>query len=331
MAHVNSHTEPRRAKMLDLANKTVKGSTSQNRHVAKQEYHQWERAQARRTYRHLRDFRCSGNDECDCPGCSCELSATESVKDRTGQEPYFTTIDYRFDDLNGSLRSAKKWARRLGTSDAFHSWLKRNYPDTLAGRHAIGHLMDFGMFADSLGCCCSEFLDGVNSKTNFGQCTCGAFLPKDDLSGDALVRRADDGDLTDVDLSGWEHGGMLSRHPPSRRRSGWAWRSKFNFSGSNLTGANLSFAALEEAMMVGTNLTEADLTGANLFGANLAGAILVGANLAGAILCEVDLTGADLTGANLTGADLEEACLEGTDLTRVKWSHPGSTGITAVD
>jgi len=253
------------------------------------------------------------------------LSATESVKDRTGQEPYFTTIDYRFDDLNGSFRSAEKWARRLGTSDAFHSWLKRNYPDTLAGRHAIGHLMDFGMFADSLGCCCSEFLDGVNSKTNFGQCTCGAFLPKDDLSGDALVRRADDGDLTDVDLSGWEHGGMLSSYRRRRR----SWRSKFNFSGSNLTGANLSFAALEEAMMVGTNLTEADLTGANLFGANLAGAILVGANLAGAILCEVDLTGADLTGANLTGADLEDACLKGSDLTRVKWSHPGSTGITA--
>ena len=322
MAHVNSHTEPRRAKMLDLANKTVKGSTSQNRHVAKQEYHQWERAQARRTYRHLRDFRCSGNDECDCPGCSCELSATESVMDRRRIEPRNTTMDYSFDDLKGSVRSAEKWARRLGTSDAYYSWLKRNYPDTLAGRHAIDHLMEVSF----LGCRCSEFFYGVDSKFNFsGQCTCGAFLPKDDLSGDALVWRAVDGDLTDVDLSGWEHGGMLSPH----RRRRWSWRSKFNFSGSNLTGANLSFAALEEAMMAGTNLTGADLTGANLFGANLAGAILVGANLAGAILCEVDLTGADLTGANLTGADLEEACLEGSDLTRVKWSHPGSTGITA--
>lgn len=301
MAHVNSHTEPRRAKMLDLANKTVKGSTSQNRHVAKQEYHQWERAQARRTYRHLRDFRCSGNDECDCPGCSCELSATESVMDRRRIEPRNTTMDYSFDDLNGSLRSAEKWARRLGTSDAYHSWLKRNYPDTLAGRHAIDHLMELSF----LGCRCSEFLYGVGSKTNFGQCTCGAFLPKDELSGDALVWRAVDGDLTGVDLSGWEHGGMLS----PRRRRRWSWRSKFNFSGSNLTGANLSFAALEEATMVGTNLTGANLTGANLFGANLAAAILVG--------------------ANLTGADLEDVCLEGTDLTRVKWSHPGSTGITA--
>ena len=317
MAHVNSHTEPRRAKMLDLANKTVKGSTSQNRHVAKQEYHQWERAQARRTYRHLRDFRCSGNDECDCPGCSCDLSATESVEVRRRIEPPFTTIGYSFDDLNGSFRSAEKWARRLGTSDAYYSWLKRNYPDTLAGRHAIDHLMELSF----LGCRCSEFHYGVDSKANFGQCTCGAFLPKDDLSGDALVWRAVDGDLTDVDLSGWEHGGMLSPH--TRRR--WSWPSKFNFSGSNLTGANLSFAALEKATMAGTDLTGADLTGANLFGANLTGAILVGANLAGAVLCEVDLTG-----ANLTGADLEDACLDGTDLTRVKWSHPGSTGITAV-
>ena len=326
MAHVNSHTEPRRAKMLDLANKTVKGSNSQNRHVAKQEYHQWERTQARRTYRHLRDFRCSGNDECDCPGCLCELSTTESVEDRRGKEPHFTTISYRFDDLKGSFRSAKKWARRLGTSDAYHSWLKRNYPDTLAGRHAISHLMDPGFLYFHFRCRCREFLYGVNSKTNFGQCTCGAFLPKENLSGDALVWRAVDGDLTDVDLSGWEPGEWLSLRLLRRRRGG---RSKFNFSGSNLTAANLSFANLGEANMAGTNLTGADLAGANLSFADLTGAILAGAILAGASLYGADLTGADLTGADLTGADLEEACLEGTDLTRVKWSHPGSTEIAA--
>ena len=323
MAHVNSHTEPRRAKMLDLANKTVKGSNSQNRHVAKQEYHQWERTQARRTYRHLRDFRCSGNDECDCPGCSCELSATESVMDRRRIEPRNTTMDLSFDDLKGSVRSAEKWARRLGTSDAYYSWLKRNYPDTLAGRHAIDHLMEVSF----LGCRCSEFFYGVDSKFNFsGQCTCGAFLPKDDLSGDALVWRAVDGDLTDVDLSGWEPGEWLSFLLLRRRRGG---RSKFNFSGSNLAAANLSFADLGEAKMAGTNLTGADLAWANLSFADLTGAILAGAILAGASLYGADLTGADLTGADLTGADLEEACLEGTDLTRVKWSHPGSTEIAA--
>ena len=46
------------------------------------------------------------------------------------------------DDLGGALRSGEKWARRLGSSDAFLSWLKRNYPDTVAGRHAVERTLD---------------------------------------------------------------------------------------------------------------------------------------------------------------------------------------------
>ncbi len=180
MAHVNSHKEPRRAKMLDLANKTVKGSVgSRNarraRRGKKQLYHQWERRVGDQTYRHLRDFRCSGETECDCPGCSCE-PWTETRKRTVPLQ--FGEVAPSLDDLGGALRSAEKWAFRLGSSDALFSWLKENYPDTLAGRHAIDHIMEgltgwYGV----VQCKCKE-LEYASGKGNHGQCTCKAFLLK---------------------------------------------------------------------------------------------------------------------------------------------------------
>ena len=192
MAHINPHKEPRRAKMLDLANKSVKGSLGGNRsrrsvrRTTKQLYQQWERRSADRTYRHLRDFRCSGEAECDCPGCSCELGNTpEARKWAFWAYPHFENRD----DLAGAFRSAEKWALRLGSSDALLSWLKQNYPDTLAGRHAIDHIMEsfryggYGM----VQCKCDVDFGG---KGNHGQCTCKAFLPKNrHLSGQYRRRR----------------------------------------------------------------------------------------------------------------------------------------------
>ena len=180
MAHVNSHKEPRRARMLDLANKTVKGSVgSRNarraRRGKKQLYHQWERRVGDQTYRHLRDFRCSGETECDCPGCSCE-PWTETRKPTVPLQ--FGEVAPSLDDLGGALRSAEKWAFRLGSSDALFSWLKENYPDTLAGRHVIDHIMEgltgwYGV----VQCKCKE-LRNASGKGNHGQCTCKAFLLK---------------------------------------------------------------------------------------------------------------------------------------------------------
>ena len=51
----------------------------------------------------------------------------------------FEEVAPSLDDLGGAFRSAEKWAFRLGSSDALFSWLKENYPDTLAGRHVIDH------------------------------------------------------------------------------------------------------------------------------------------------------------------------------------------------
>ena len=179
MAHVNSHKEPRRAKMLDLANQSVKGSTgSQGRYSRpgwKRLAHHTERRYGDQTYRHLRDFRCSGDAECDCPGCSSEPGpSTRIPEDRWT----YCEIAPSLDDLGGAFRSAEKWALRLGSSDALFSWLKENYPDTLAGRHVIDHIMEgltgwYGV----VQCKCKE-LEYASGKGNHGQCTCKAFLLK---------------------------------------------------------------------------------------------------------------------------------------------------------
>lgn len=103
---------------------------------------------------------------------------------------------------------------------------------------------------------------------------------------------------------------------------------KRDFSGVNLTSANLC-----GANFVGINLNGADLVGVNLSNANLCGASLIcvrmehsnlsGANLYGASLggdlYDVDLSGADLrygdlAQANLLNADLNKAKLENANL-----------------
>ena len=257
MAHVNPHKEPRRAKMLDLANKSVKGSTGSagryGRPGWKRLAHHAERRYGDQTYRHLRDFRCSGDAECDCPGCSCELWTAGRIFTKWHWSWYWDSLD----DLGGVYRSAEKWALRLGSSDAFLSWLKRNYPDTVAGRHAVDHIMSD--IPRSLGCVCEIDWEEHGPKGNHGQCTCGAFLAKvnlcrADLSGEDLSGE----DLSDVDLS------------------------EADLSETNLSGANLFRA----------NLACSNLYNANLAGVNLSRAILYKANLEGA-----DLTGADLTWA----------------------------------
>ncbi|HEY9667858.1 MAG TPA: pentapeptide repeat-containing protein, partial [Coleofasciculaceae cyanobacterium] len=71
-----------------------------------------------------------------------------------------------------------------------------------------------------------------------------------------------------------------------------------------LAEANLEYADLSTAELVGINLA-----GANLRHTNLSWASLVGANFSNANLLEANLEGADLTGANLKGANLKSANL----------------------
>ena len=95
---------------------------------------------------------------------------------------------------------------------------------------------------------------------------------------------------------------------------------------TDLANANLAGADLRGTTLSGANLTHADLTGANLSqalldsavlrmaslaGANLIGANLLNADARGAILPNADLRGANVTGANLSNATLFQVNLTG--------------------
>jgi uncharacterized protein YjbI with pentapeptide repeats len=96
--------------------------------------------------------------------------------------------------------------------------------------------------------------------------------------------------------------------------------------GIDWSGCNLTIADLFNANLAGANLANSNLTGAYLGYANLTNADLTGANLTGANLVTTNLTGANLTGANLTTAtvvfsNLSGAHLSGANLSGVVSNH----------
>ncbi|MEO0842303.1 MAG: pentapeptide repeat-containing protein [Cyanobacteria bacterium J06643_5] len=112
-------------------------------------------------------------------------------------------------------------------------------------------------------------------------------------------------ELTEANLAGIKLSGVDLSH---------ADLSIVNLSGSNLTKANLSYAQLNVARLSGAhlegaNLTKASLNVANLIRANLNNAQLVQASLIRSELIRADFSRANLLEANLTNADLREATL----------------------
>jgi hypothetical protein len=117
----------------------------------------------------------------------------------------------------------------------------------------------------------------------------------------------------------------------------------------NLTGANLSRADMESAVMPGAaasfvdfhraDLEAADLTYSELAASDLKSAVLAAADLRDADLTRADLQGANLSGArlgasslveaNLRGADFEGTDLSGADLfgAEVDSSFPGTATL----
>jgi len=75
-----------------------------------------------------------------------------------------------------------------------------------------------------------------------------------------------------------------------------------DWSGCDLSGAELGLYSISGADLSGADLSGADLSVAVLTGTTLAGANLAGAALSSAVLTRVDLSGADLTGASLYAA-----------------------------
>ena len=80
-----------------------------------------------------------------------------------------------------------------------------------------------------------------------------------------------------------------------------------NWSGCNLTNANLNQSNLSGANLAGANLTHATFNAATV-----AGITLTTANLTSAVLTNVDLSSVNMTGANLTQAVIKSATLNKT-------------------
>jgi uncharacterized protein YjbI with pentapeptide repeats len=106
--------------------------------------------------------------------------------------------------------------------------------------------------------------------------------------------------------------------------------SGFNLSQANLSCADLSQANLSCADLSQANLSCADLSGADLSQANLIGADLVLANLIFANLRDADLRDADLRGANLYTADLTNANLDEASLAGANLFHANLTNANLI-
>jgi len=104
-----------------------------------------------------------------------------------------------------------------------------------------------------------------------------------------------------------------------------------DFSRANLTGANLSAAFLSRAKFSAANLTGGNLVGAFLSTARLGDADLSGANLSGANLSGANLSGADLSGANLSDANLIGAFLSPSELGPSKLIRADISGADLTD
>jgi Pentapeptide repeats (8 copies) len=111
------------------------------------------------------------------------------------------------------------------------------------------------------------------------------------------------GDFSGIDLSGAE---LFFTNPAPGNFSGAnftiANAAGANFQFSNLSGADFSFASLQGANLAFTNLTNAKLHLTLMEGANLNGVTLVGADLTGAKLLGSTFTGATVTNNNWLGA-----------------------------
>lgn len=100
---------------------------------------------------------------------------------------------------------------------------------------------------------------------------------------------------------------------------------------ADLGAAHLTAADLRHADMEGARLPAADLTGANLTVADLIDAGLGGAYLNKAQLGGTDLTNAELGGASLIGADLNDADLRGAHLTNADLDNAYLHGADLTD
>lgn len=168
MAHLDPHKHGTRAKALDIANLSVKGRHGPSQPSNKQKAAKKHRAVKKRQLAHMCDFYCSLDLDCECPACSDESLGFSDQQIRN-QQPYLACLGGH-DILGPAFKIARKKVAECGSFDQWYSWLKSYFPDTLAGRHAMNHIMvDLHYKMQSR---CSHKLIDLEAKGNFGSDTC---------------------------------------------------------------------------------------------------------------------------------------------------------------
>jgi len=94
-------------------------------------------------------------------------------------------------------------------------------------------------------------------------------------------------------------------------------RAVIDLDDSNLGGAQLTGADLSRAALAGTDMEDAALNGVNLAGANLSQTDMANADLTNVNMTNTNLTGADLASGILISANLTDAELSGANLDHV--------------
>lgn len=110
-----------------------------------------------------------------------------------------------------------------------------------------------------------------------------------------------------------------------------------DFTGANLTGANLAHADFYRSIMMDANLSGVDLTnarlgGADLYHVNFTKATIFGTDLTGAVAQHSELRGAGFVAANLSHADFSDSNFTGAtfyqaNLTDAVFSGANLTGV----
>ena len=76
MAHINSHVQRRRSKMLDHAHRYICACPWCST-MGRRWFLRYRRHVESGTYAHLNNFRCSRETDCQCPGCSSEVATCQ--------------------------------------------------------------------------------------------------------------------------------------------------------------------------------------------------------------------------------------------------------------
>jgi hypothetical protein len=169
MAHIDPRRHRKKAKALDVANLSVKGRHGPSQPSEKKMATKLHRTRKKRQIAKLRDFVCEGSLDCECPACSDEVLGFSDQQIRR-QEPYHACLGGH-DVLGPSMKIARHMIEHFESFDEWYSWLKAFFPDTLAGRHAMNHILQ--KLDDWVECTCFQRPDVIEAKGNFRSCSCG--------------------------------------------------------------------------------------------------------------------------------------------------------------